>query len=168
MNLAREWTAFAGALFALMGVSLAAAARRNAEDALAWQREWRHAMGIPEPREDDSPRRRFLVLAYRFGGLFFLGEGLGLLWSAAAQTFWAGRGGGRGALAGGAVFTLTGLVMAFNAWRRRRRAPRFMEGRLIGDDEPVPTGERVAAACSSAMIALMLAFGVRLLREGLR
>ena len=168
MNHAREWIAFAGALFSLMGLSLASAALRNAEDALAWQREWRHAMGIPETGEDESPRRRLLELAYRLAGLFFCGIGLGLLWSAATGTFLTLRSGGRDALIGGAVFTLSGVVMAFNAWRSRPRAPRFMEGRLIGDDEPVPTGERVASACTSVIIALMLAFGVRLLREGLR
>lgn len=165
---AREWTVFAGALFSLMGLSLAGAARRNAEDALSWQREWRHAMQIPEPREDDKPRRRLLELAYRFGGLFFFGIGLGLLWTAARGSFLPSRNAGRDALVGGILFTFSGLFMAFNAWRGRRRAPRFMEGRLIGDDEPVPAGERVSSVCSNAIIALMLAFGLRLLREGLR
>lgn len=168
MSHAREWIAFAGALFSLMGLSLSAAARRNAEDALAWQREWRHAMGIPEPREDDGPRRRRIELAYRLAGLFFIGVGLGLFWSAGTGTFLALGGGGRDALVGGTLIAMGGVVMAFNAWRSRPLAPRFMEGRLIGDDEPVPLGERVAAACTNAIIALMLAFGLRLLREGLR
>ena len=168
MNHAREWVVFTGALFSLMGLSLASAARRNAEDALAWQREWRHAMGIPETGEVENPRRRLLELAYRLAGLFFFGIGLGLLWSTATGAFPAFRSGGRDALIGGTIITLGGVVMAFNTWRSRPRAPRFMEGRLIGDGEPLPIGERVASACTNTVIALMLAFGLRLLREGLR
>lgn len=169
MSPARDWTIFVGALFSLMGVSLFAGARRSAEDALAWQKEWRHAVGVPEPTDDQTPRRRFLENSYRFGGLFFAGVGLGLLWAGATvrAAFSSGIG-GRDGLTLGAVFLLGGAVMAFNSWRRRRRAPRFLEGELIGADAPLPAGERVASACSNAIIALMLAFGLRLLREGLR
>ncbi|MCR4295917.1 MAG: hypothetical protein NUW21_10305, partial [Elusimicrobia bacterium] len=70
MNLSWEWTAFAGALFSLMGLSLAAAARKNADDALAWERQWRVAVGAPETVRDEEPRRRGFTLGYRFGGLF--------------------------------------------------------------------------------------------------
>ena len=167
MDLAREWTAFAGCLFVLMGTSLGAAARRNAEDALSWQRQWRDAVGAPEPKGGDP--RRGLIIAYRMGGLFFAGIGLGLLYSAAAGRAPLVPGGGRPALAGGLFFTACGLVLAFNAWLRAgRRAPRFLEGELQDFEAPPPFGERVAAFCSRAMIALFLAFGVRLLREGLR
>jgi len=169
MNLAREWFAFAGALFALMGVSLVGGARRSAEDALSWERQWRAAVGVPDPARDDEPRRRRIELFYRFGGLFFIGLGIGMFISMAM-----GRGlfivetGGRNALYAGAFFTVCGSVLALNAWLRRRRAPRFLEGELLAADAPLPLGERVAAWCHRAMVILLLAFGVRLLREGLR
>ncbi len=164
MNLAREWTAFSGALFALMGVSLAAAARKNAEDALSWERQWRQAVGADEPSSGDAGKRRRRVLAYRFGGLFFAGVGLGLLWCAATGAAIAVRAGGPGARTGGLFFTACGLALAVGAWNRRgRRAPRFLEGELQDADAPLPIGERVAAFCAHAMIALFLAFGVRLL-----
>lgn len=170
MSVAREWTAFSGAVFTLMGVSLAAAARRSAEDALSWERQWRAAVGAPEPRREDAPRRRRLELAYRFAGCFFAGIGLGLLGAASTGlTPFAVRGGGRDALFGGIFFTACGAVMAVNAWLRRgRRAPRFLEGELLAEDAPLPLGERVAAACSRGMTVLFLAFGARLLRESLR
>ncbi len=170
MDFAREWTLFAGALFALMGTSLAAAARRSAEDALSWERQWRQAAGVPEPRETDPGRRRGLVLAYRFGGLFFAGIGLGLLWAAAAgREPFPVREGGRSAAAGGAFLLLAGAALAYKAWLSRgRRGPRFLDGELLAQDAPAPAGERVADACASAMVALFLAFGARLLREGLR
>lgn len=169
MSLAREWTAFTGILFSLMGISLAAGARRGAEDALSWERQWRAAVGVPEPERDDEPRRRRFTLAYRFGGCFFGGIGLGLLYAAATGAApFAARGGGRDALFGGIFFTACGLVMAVNAWLHRRRAPRFLEGELLAEEAPLPLGERVASSCSRAMILLFLAFGVRLLREGLR
>jgi hypothetical protein len=163
MNLAREWTAFSGALFALMGTSLAAAARKNAGDALSWERQWRRAVGADEPADGDADKLGRLVLAYRFGGLFFAGVGLGLLWCAARGASFAARGGPDARL-GGLFFTACGLALAFNAWSRRgRRAPRFLEGVLLDEDAPPAPGERVAAFCSRAMIVLMLAFGVRLL-----
>lgn len=170
MSAAREWTAFAGALFSLMGLSLAAAARRSADDALNWERQWRVAVGAPEPVRDEEPRRRRLVLAYRAGGAIFAAAGLVLLYLAATgRAPFAGRGSGRDALLGGIFFTACGVVLAVNAWLRRgRRAPRFLEGELLADAAPLPPGERVAGACSRAMIALFLAFGLRLLREGLR
>jgi len=169
MNLAREWTAVAGALFALMGVSLAAAARRSAEDALSWERQWRAAVGAPEPVRDEAPRRRRLVLAYRAGGVFFAGAGLVLLVLAATgRAPFAERGAGRDALFGGIFFTACGVVLAVNAWLRRKRAPRFLDGELLGDEAPVPLGERVADFCGRGMIVLFLSFGVRLLREALR
>lgn len=169
MNPAREWAAFAGALFALMGVSLAAAARRSAEDALSWERQWRVAVGAPEPAGDEEPRRRRLTLWYRLGGVFFAAAGLGLLIAAATgRAPFAGRGAGRDALFGGVFFTACGAVLAVNAWLRRKRAPRFLDGVLLDPEAPLPFGERVAASCSRAMIVLFLAFGLRLLREGLR
>lgn len=169
MNIAREWTAFAGVLFSLMGISLAAGARRGAEDALSWERQWRAAVGAPEPARDDEPRRRRIALAYRIGGLFFAGAGLGLLYAAGTgQAPYLARGGGKDALFGGVFFTACGAVMAVNAWLHRRRAPRFLEGELLAEDVPLPLGERVSQACSRGMIALFLVFGVRLLREGLR
>lgn len=170
MNLAREWSAFAGVLFSLMGVSLAAAARRNAEDALSWERQWREAVGASEPVHDEKPRRQRLELVYHMGGLFFIGIGIGLAYTAATgRAPFAVRGGGREVLLGGIFFTVCGVVLAINAWLRRgRRAPRFLEGELLAQDAPLPLGERVASACSQGMIALFLAFGLRLLREGLR
>ncbi|MDD5304647.1 MAG: hypothetical protein PHS14_16250 [Elusimicrobia bacterium] len=170
MNVAREWAAFAGAQFALMGISLAAAARRNASDALAWERQWRVAVGAPEPGRDEEPRRRRLVLAYRFGGLFFAGVGLVLLLCAATgRAPFSAREPGREVLFGGIFFTACGAVLTVNAWLRRGpRAPRFLEGELLADGAPLPLGERVAAACWRGMIALFLVFGLRLLREGLR
>lgn len=169
MNLAREWTAFAGALFSLMGVSLAAAARKNADDALAWERQWRAAVGAPEDPRDDEPRRRRFALGYRLGGFLFGGIGLGLLYSAAAgRPPAAAASSAREALFGGAFFTVCGAVLAVNAWLRRKRAPRFLDGVLLDADAPLPFGERVAALCSRAMIVLFFFFGLRLLREGLR
>lgn len=170
MSLAREWTAFAGAVFALMGTQLAAAARRNAEDALSWERQWRETVGAPETAEDASARRSGLVLAYRFGGLFFAGVGGGLLWAAlTGHAPFAERGAGSDALFGGIFFTAAGALLGWNSWMRRgRRGPRFLDGELLAQDAPLPSGERVALFCSRALIALFLAFGLRLLREGLR
>lgn len=169
MNLSREWSAFAGALFALMGVSLFAGARRSAEDALTWERQWRAAVGAAKPDGDDESRRRGIELGYRFGGLFFMGIGIGLFISAAmGRGPYFTRGGGRDALFAGAFFTVCAAALAFNAWVRRRRAPRFLEGELLSEGSPLPPGERVAAFCHRSMVILMLAFGVRLLREGLR
>ncbi len=170
MNLAREWTVFAGALFALMGVSLASAARRNAEDALSWERQWRTAVGAPEPARDEEPRRRRLVRAYRLGGILFAAAGLVLLFFAATgRAPIAVREPGRESLFGGIFFTACGAVLAINGWLRRgRRAPRFLEGELLAEDAPLPPGERVAAACSRVMIALLFAFGLRLLLAGPR
>ena len=59
-------------------------------------------------------------------------------------------------------------MLAVNAWLRRKRAPRFLDGELLGDEAPVPLGERVADFCARGMIVLFLSFGVRLLREALR
>lgn len=169
MNLAREWTAFAGALFALMGASLVGGARRSAEDALSWERQWRAAVGVPDPVRDDEPRRRRIELFYRLGGLFFVGIGIGLFISTATgRGPFMVQGGGRDAVYAGAFFTVSGFALALNAWFRRRRAPRFLEGELLAADSPLPLGERVAAWCHRAMVILLLAFGVRLLREGLR
>lgn len=170
MDLAREWFAFAGALFSLMGFSLIGGARRSAEDALSWERQWRSAMGVPDSQEsDDEPRRRRIELFYRFGGLFFIGLGVGLFISLSmGRGLYIVEAGGRNALYTGAFFTVCGSVLALNAWLRRRRAPRFLEGELLDEDAPLPLGERVAANCHRAMIVLLLVFGVRLLREGLR
>ena len=169
MSVAREWATFSGALFLLMGVSLAAAARRSAEDALSWERQWRVAVGSSEPAGDEEPRRRLLVLAYRAGGAVFAAAGLVLLVLAATgRAPFAGRGAGRDALFGGVFFTACGLVLAVNAWLRRKRAPRFLDGELLGPETPLPLGERVAAVCTRGMIVLFLSFGARLLRVGLR
>jgi len=169
VSVAREWATFSGALFLLMGVSLAAAARRSAEDALSWERQWRVAVGSSEPAGDEEPRRRLLVLAYRAGGAVFAAAGLVLLVLAATgRAPFAGRGAGRDALFGGVFFTACGLVLAVNAWLRRKRAPRFLDGELLGPETPLPLGERVAAVCTRGMIVLFLSFGARLLRVGLR
>ena len=170
MGIAREWTAFAGVLFSLMGVSLSAASRRNAEDALSWERQWRAAVGVPEPVRGEKPQRQWLELVYHMGGLFFIGIGIGLLYSAATgRAPFAVRSGARETLVGGIIFTACGVVMALNAWLRGgRRGPRFLEGELLADEAPLPLGERVAAVCGHAITALFLAFGLRLLREGLR
>lgn len=171
MDLAREWTAFSGALFSLMGVSLAAAARRSAEDALSWQRQWRDAVGAPHPaREEEEPKRRRLTLAYRCGGLFFAAAGLGLLVAApSSRAAFGVHGGPRETLIGGVFFTVCGLVLVYGAWRRagRGRAPRFLDGELLADGVR-PLGERIAEACSRGMVALFLVFGARLLWRALR
>jgi hypothetical protein len=170
MSVAREWAGFAGLLFSLMGLGLAAGARRSAEDALSWQRQWRVAVGATEPAGDEGPRRRRLVLAYRLGGLFFLAAGLVLLFLAATgRAPSVGRSGGRQDLFGGIFFTACGLVMSVSDWLRGRpRAPRFLDGELLDDAAPPPAGERVAAACTRGMIALFFLFGLSLLRQGLR
>jgi hypothetical protein len=170
MNVAREWAAFAGAMFALMGLSLAASARRSAGDALAWERQRRVALGAPEAPGDEEPRRRRLTLAHRAGGLFFAAAGVALLILAAAgRAPFPARASGREALFGGIFFTACGAALAVNAWLRRgRRAPRFLEGELQPGGGSQPIGERVTAACSYGMIGLFLVFGLRLLREGLR
>lgn len=169
MIVAREWTAFAGALFTLMGISLAATARRSAEDALSWERQWRTAVGASEPVRDEAPHRHRLMLAYRFGGLFFAATGLALLLAAATgRAPFVARESGRETLIGGIFFTVCGAVVAVNVWLRRgRRAPRFLEGELLAEGAPLPLGERVAAACSRGIIALFFLFGLRLLRVGL-
>jgi len=161
---------FVGILFTLMGISLAAAARRSAADALSWERQWRTAVGAAEPVRDEEPRRRRLMLAYRVGGFIFAGAGvLLLLLVATGRAAFAVRGGGREALIGGVLFTACGVVMAVNAWLRRgRRAPQFLDGELLAEEAPLPFGERVAAVCGHAMTVLFFAFGLRLLREGLR
>ena len=70
---------------------------------------------------------------------------------------------------GGIFFTACGAIMAANAQLRRgRRAPRFLEGELLAEGAPPPLGERVAGFCFYGIVALFLAFGVRLLRQGLR
>ncbi len=169
MNLTREWTAFAGSLFTLMGISIGATARRGAEDALAWERQWRVAVGDASPARDEEPRRRRLVLAYRAGGAFFAAIGLGFLYAAAAgRAPFVARHGARDTAVGGLILLACGLATAFKTARAGRRAPRFLDGEMLADDVPAPLGERVAAACSYGMIALFLSFGVRLLREGLR
>jgi hypothetical protein len=169
MNLAKEWTAFAGGLFLLMGISLAAAARRNAEDALSWHRQWSAAVGAPELAGNEDARRRRLFLAYRLGGALFAAIGLGLIVSGAAGHLpFAARESRRDALFGGLFFTASGVIFSLNGWLRGgRRAPRFLDGELLDYDAPPPLGERVAAACSRGMIGLSLAFGVRLLFQGL-
>jgi len=117
---------------------------------------------------DEEPRRRSLIGWYRLGGAAFAVLGLGLLYAA-----WTGRASapalaGREALFGGAFFIACGALLAVNAWMRRKRAPRFLDGELLDAAAAPPFGERVAAACSRAMIALILLFGLRLLKEGLR
>lgn len=169
MNLAREWSAFAGAVFSLMGVSLVAGARRSAEDALTWERQWRSAVGADEPVDGEEPRRRVIERLYRFGGLFFTGVGIGLFIAAATgRGAVFARGGGRDALFSGAFFVVCGVAVAFNSWIRRPRAPRFLEGELLAEDAPLPPGERVAVNCRRALVLLLVAFGTRLIREGLR
>ena len=165
----REWTAFAGSLFLLMGVALAAAARRNAEDALSWDRQWRAAVADSGGVRDEEKWRRRLVLAYRGGGAFFAAAGLALLGAAAMDIApIAARASGRGSLLAGLFFSACGAVLSVNIWLRRGRAPRFLDGELQGFDAPPPLGDRVASACSRAMIAVFLLFGLRLLTQGPR
>lgn len=165
MNVAREWSVFAGGLFLLMGTSLAAAARRNAEDALSWHRQWSAATGQPEAVGDEEKRRARLIRVYRFGGLFFAGMGVGLLVSGVTgHGPFAERAVGREALFGGLFFTACGTLLGVNAWLRHgRRGPRFLDGELLDFEAPPPLGERVADVSSKLMIALFLAFGLRLL-----
>lgn len=169
MDISRAWAAFAGAQFALMGISLAAAARVKAEDALSWDRQWRSAVRAPEPARDEPSRRRRLTVMYRAGGVFFAALGAVLLAAAATgRGPFVARETGREALLGGVVFTGCGAVLAVNGWLRRgRRGPRFLDGELLANDAPLPLGERVAAFCARATIALFLAFGLFLLRRSL-
>lgn len=170
MELAREWAAFAGSLFALMGAALAFDARSKADDALSWERQWRAAVGAAALPGDDAPRRRKLTLAYRAGGALFLALGAALLVSAATgRGPFVAREVGREPLLGGVFFTACGAVLAVNGWLRRgRRGPRFLEGELLADDAPASLGERVSTACARATIVLFLAFGVRLLLRAAR
>jgi len=62
---AREWTFFAGALFTLMGISLAAAARRSAEDA-----------PLPRGERVASACSRGMIALFLVFGLRLLREGL--------------------------------------------------------------------------------------------
>lgn len=169
MSLAREWAVFAGALFSLMGVSLAADAPRRVTDMLSWVRQWQEASGQPGPQAD-APDRRTLERAYRAVGALFAVAGLVVLAAVlSGRASLAARERGPGDLAAGLFFAACAVVLAFNAWRRAgRRAPRFLEGELTGQDSPPPLGERLAQACSHGMIALFLVFGVRLLGGALR
>lgn len=169
MDIGREWAAFAGAQFTLMGISLAAAARGKAEDALSWERQWRAAVGAAEPAREEAPRLRRLTIVYRLGGAFFAAFGAVLLFSVATgRGPYVAREAGPEALIGGIFFTLCGAVLAVNGWLRRgRRGPRFLDGELLADGAPPPAGERVAALCARATIALFLVFGIRLLRQAL-
>jgi hypothetical protein len=168
MGLAREWTAFAGAVFALMGVALAAAARRHAGDALAWDRQWRDAAGAPRDPRDDKNRLAGLERGYRIGGLAFASAGAALLLAAASGIAFDVASADRAALPGGIFFTACGLFMAYNGLQRRRsRSPRFLLGDPLAAEAKLDGGERVALFCARALIALFVAFGIRLLREGL-
>lgn len=167
MNLAREWAVFAGALFSLMGASLAADAPRRATDVLSWMRQWREASGEPAPGAG-APDRRTLERAYRAVGALFAAAGVSTLAAVlSGRVALAARVRGPGDPAAGLFFTACGVALAFNAWKRAgRRAPRFLDGELSAQDAPPPLGERVAQACSHGLIALFLVFGVRLLRGG--
>lgn len=169
MSLAREWTAFAGAVFALMGGALAGGARRKADELLAWERERRSAVGAPEPAADPARRER-LARAYRAGGLVFAAAGAVLLVCAATGRVPALERASRDALPSGAILTGCGLFLAANGLLRRglSRAPRFLQGDPLAAEPSPAAGERVALFCARALVLILVAFGVRLLREGLR
>lgn len=168
-RLAREWAGVAGASFALMGAAMAGSARRHAEDALIWQRQWRQATGAPHAAADDAREARRLALMYRAAGAAFALGGGALLGAAAlapeSLAAWQrppdiGRG---GALAGGLLLSAAGFALAYGkAMRVERVSP------VLGAPERAPFGERLASGCSWALSFLLSGYGLRLLREALR
>jgi hypothetical protein len=167
VNLAREWTAFGGASLALMGTALCAGARRHVEDALAWQRQRRQAVGAPGEDSDGSPG---LLLVYRAGGALVILLGAGLVAGAAAgRALSSTRFGPGDARALGACFTTLGLCFtALKLSRGAARGPRFLAADSFAAGSDRALGERIAGAAAWGLCALWAAFGLRLLTETLR
>lgn len=170
MTLEREWTAFAGAVFALMGAALASGARRNAEDAVEWERQWRGAVSAAEPAKTDEQKVLGWMKAYRAGGAAFVLLGLRFASiSAAGGSAFTARPSVLETAAAGLFFTAAGVFLAANGWHRRRaaKAPGFLAGDPLAASGPAPIGERAALLCARCLIALFVVFGLRLLRGAL-
>ena len=169
MSLAREWTAFAGAAFALMGGVIGGGAAAKVDDLFDWERERRVLLGSPEPA-DDPARRARLESAYRAGGIAFAAFGALLLACAALGIAPPLERARRDALPAGVVLTGCAVVVAAASLirKRRSRGPRFLAGEPLAAEAPPPRGEALARFCSRALVILLAAFGIRLLRESLR
>jgi hypothetical protein len=167
MDFPREWTAFGGASLALMGAAIAAGARRHAEDNLAWQREWRRAVGAPDSGAGDA---RNLVLGYRAGGALGFLAGLGFLAAAAmGRSLTSSHFALGDARALGACFALLGGAFAMmRLFRRAPRGPRFLIHEPLAASDVRPLDERAATAASWALIVLWIWFGLRLILESTR
>jgi hypothetical protein len=167
VNLAREWTVFGGASLVLMGIALCAGARRHAEDAAAWQRQWRQAVGAPDSGADESGS---LVAVYRVGGALVALAGAALLGgTAAGRALSSTRFGPGDARALGACFAALGLGFAvLKLSRLSPRGPRFLAADPLVSGGDRPLGERVAGAATWTLCALWTGFGLRLLTESLR
>jgi hypothetical protein len=153
VDLPRAWTAFGGASLALMGVALAAGARRHAADNLAWRRQWNREMGVPAADLGDGS---LLILVCRAGGTLGILLGLGFIAAAASgRALSSVRFGGGDGRALGACFALLGA--AFTAIKVSRGS--------FGERAP---GEKIADAATWTLCALWIAFGVRLISETLR
>lgn len=151
MSPAREWTAFIGGSFALMGASLVVAAARRAQDAVAWENERRRLAGQePLPCEDSSFGRLQLKIN-RVSGAAVLLAGAAALGCAAAGRVWGRTPTGAAGLGLGAVLILAGLFGAVARAMSRGARP------------DVPKSERSAEVCSWSLRALWIAYGLRLL-----
>jgi hypothetical protein len=161
----REWTAFGGASLALMGATIAAGARRHAEDILAWPREWSRAVGAPDAGPGDARR---LVLGFRAGGALGVLLGLGFIAAAAGgRPLTSSHFGPADARMLGASFTLLGAcVAALNLYRRSSRGPRFLAFDPLAAPSARPLDERFAGAAGWLLIVLWIWFGLRLLNAG--
>lgn len=167
MNLARESMFFLGTTSVLVGIMLAAGARRHVEDILSWERQWRHATGLPEPEDQSAERKKWLYV-YRFGGSLIIGIGAGLFYGGATGLGPASLSRNE-AIVGGISLVLFSVAGAWWSWTiEKRRGPRFLDGELLAQDAPLPAPERIAVFCNRAVGVLFLTFGLRLLREGLR
>jgi hypothetical protein len=167
VDFAREWTAFGGASLSLMGLVLSAGARRHAADNLAWRREWRRAVGAPDPGPEDV---RGLVLGLRAGGGAAAVAGLAVAAAAAAgRALTAFRPAAGEVRLLGALFAATGVgVAALNLTRRSARGPRFLAFEPLAAASARPIDERVASAAGWLLIVLWIWFGCRLLLEAPR
>ena len=165
MDFPREWTAFGGASLALMGAALSAGARRHAADNLAWRREWRRAVGAPDPGREDG---RGLVLGLRAGGLVAAAAGAAVVAASAAGRELSRYRPPAGEIRLlGALFAAVGAgVAVLNLSRRSARGPRFLALEPMTATRPLD--ERVASAAGWLLIVLWIWFGCRLLMEAPR
>lgn len=156
MDAGRLWNAFGGASFALMGLSLAAGARRHARDNLQWQKQWRQATGRDASGEEGDAG---LVLGYRLGGAAMAALGAWLALAAPPSRRLPGPG---ESLAAGVLLCALALALAWSRFRSRPgRGPSFLAGEELS---PRPSwDERLGEAAVWALLALWLAFGASLI-----